>query len=651
MKRILRWGYALVMPLVIFCVYESIAQGSAGVFLFWVQHARLLALGINYLLFFMVLNGFQFIKRRGFFFVSQTLVITFFLVAAIVSRMKIQWRMEPLLPSDIQLVSDALNIGNAYIENLYLLLIVGVILVVGTCMGLIIGFRGQKRQRGMGATAVSLGLAIVFGGFYVCAGETQGLRGALREKGWNTRYSLLENARLNGSAFQTLEYLADHHGAVSKPQGYSDGAVLALASQQPTAVGDQRPNVILILGESIADVSLLEGLELDTDPLENIHRLQKENPSGTLTVESFGGGTLTAESAMLTGISVEAYIPHKLDSIPWRLRSLGYTSTAMHTYWGWFYDRQKDLRDLGFDLFMPLEALQTTPEFTPYPKDQMLYAHLLKRLKATESRDFIYAATMEAHGGYDYAPIYETPMNVSPLPEEAQRELNNYLTLQRSADGALGQLIKDLEAFSEPTVVIYFGDHYPAIFKTLDALGIKQDDPRLYETLYFVWANFPLDLPKEKALQVDRLTGTVLKALGLPMTLSQSLYVFGAEEDTMKLVKYDALYGKHLAAQVDQLKFDNKEYRIGLPPRVDSVTMTGDDQIVFTGENLSWRVIVKTETSYDLLILDTDGQTASAKLPAGYKKQALQNGGTLLFVSDNEKPFASCTFEAPGYDR
>jgi Phosphoglycerol transferase and related proteins, alkaline phosphatase superfamily len=343
-----------------------------------------------------------------------------------------------------------------------------------------------------------------------------------------------------------------------------------------------------------------------------------------------------AESAMLTGLVIDAYHPHRVDSIPWRLKPLGYESTAFHTYWGWFYDRRKDFRDLGFDLFMPLETLLETPSFAPFPKDSLLYDQVLRRLTATPSRDFIYAATMETHGGYDFEPLYASPFTSADLPPDAAREVNNFLYLAQSADAALGDFVNQLSTYPEPTVLIYFADHYPAIPKTLNALGLSLEEQMLYETPYFVFANFPLELPKEQPLDADKLTATVLNALGLPLTLAQSI----DDEAALHLIKYDAIYGQRLAPKIAGITFDNPDYCIGLTPRLDEARLD-DGVLTLRGENLPWRAILRTPTAYLLVIFETDGQTATASLP---EEANLGDGGTILFVDDNEEPFAQCEF-------
>ena len=645
MKTAARWGYALIWPLFVFAAFESIVRGSVAAFLLWAAHAPFLTLAINYLLFFMLFGMFYRIKRRNWFILSQFAVTVMLALIAGVSRTKMTLRMEPFLPADILLIKDALHIGRAYIPSFYLLL--------GLCgagfllLLVFILFRFKKGRRGDGFSfsATIAGILFLLSALYVFSGPSQSFRGAVRAAAWQDSYSVLQNARKNGSAFQFLDFFADHRSAAIPPDGYSDAAIIQLAKEQPAPIkaSEIKPNIILLLGESIVDLSLLDGLSLTGDPLPNLRRLMDENPSGTLTVGSFGGGTYMAETAMLTGLVIDAYRSHKADSIPHRLKPLGYESTAIHTYWGWFYDRHKDLKDLGFDLFLPLETLHSLPAFTPYPTDAPLYNQLLKRLKDTAARDFIYAATMEAHGGYDFDAIYETAMNLTPLPLDAEKELNNYLTLAARADKALGELIGSLEAYPEPTVLIYFGDHYPSIPKTLAALHLSLEHPALYETPYFVWANFPLDLPDNQSLDADRLTATVLDALGLPLTLAQSL----RDEDALAIVKYDTVYGKRLAAQTIGIDFENPTYQIGFIPEVDNAILDSDGTLILKGKNLAWRTILKTQTTYDLLLFETDGQTTRVRLPEGFPFDALNDGGTLLFVDDHETPFAACDFPAP----
>lgn len=72
---------------------------------------------------------------------------------------------------------------------------------------------------------------------------------------------------------------------------------------------EERPNIIVIMAESFTDITKVDGLEFNKDPLENYKNLIKEGTSGTATVSIYGGETSTSEFEYLTGSSAK-FIPN-----------------------------------------------------------------------------------------------------------------------------------------------------------------------------------------------------------------------------------------------------------------------------------------------------------------------------------------------------
>ena len=77
-------------------------------------------------------------------------------------------------------------------------------------------------------------------------------------------------------------------------------------------------------------------------------------------------------------------------------------------------------------------------------------------------------------------------------------------------DAFIGALIDELEDFDEPTVLVLYGDHLPA-------LGIETDELAtgdLYQTTYVLWNNFGLDM-EGGDLQAFQLSAYVLGQLNI----------------------------------------------------------------------------------------------------------------------------------------
>ncbi|MCL2867584.1 MAG: LTA synthase family protein, partial [Clostridia bacterium] len=378
------------------------------------------------------------------------------------------------------------------------------------------------------------------------------------------------------------------------------------------------------------------------DPMPNLRALMAQGVSGIARVQSFGGGTHLAESALISGLHTNPYIPHKMDSLAWQLKPLGYQSTAVHTYWGWFYDRHKHMKDLGFDRFIPLEAMTGRPDFIPYAGDRLLYDQILGVLSESQSPHFIYAATMQAHGGYAYPARYDTPVQSVPLPPDAERELQNFLWQLTSADAALGDFVRGLQHLEEPFVLIFLADHFPSLPLTLAAAGIDKEDERLYEMPYCVITNTGTALPEFGMLEDTQLSALALGALGLPETIYQR---YADDEQAFNLLTYDALYGMQYARDRITQGDDNAAYLFGREPIISRALVNGNE-LTLIGTDLTWRTVIQCGRAYELVLLDTNGQTATACVTDAMAAEMRLSQARILFVDDAERPFHETTFHA-----
>ena len=631
------WGHALLYPFLLLILSESIVRGGLPHGLDWLRKAPAATLLTNYAVFFLCLNVFQPMRRRGLFFMAQGLSTALLLALALADAMKLETRLQPIIPSDVTLILPALRMLPQYYPHFYPL---AAALIVSVCAALgWVGHRLWHRKRPQPCMAcfyLSLGL-IVCTALYIRGDLNSFPRKALRAGGWQEQFALRKNAMTNGTAFTLLESFSQSAAPVPPPQGYSKAQVQALLEGLPETMPEEAPNLIIILGESVIDVQCLNGLELSIDPTPTLRGLKAEHTTGRLTVAGYGGGTYQAETAVLTGLPHAPFQGYQLPSIAHMLSLNGYRTAAIHNYWGWFYDRSTEYRRLGFDLFLPLEALPGAELTWPYPRDAAAYDAALERMRMTPERDFIYIATMETHGGYQYAPLYEHSQSRPPLEPEAENELNNYITLLRRADTALGDFILALSALAEPTAVLFFGDHYPSIPLVLEGLGTDMDSPELYQTGYCLWTNF--GLPKRDAdLPIEALSAYALGLLELPMTPVQRLrHTLPAETESAALeaLCYDLLHGERFQNALLGLNLEGEGYQIGYPPQIEGAALLNRSALLIQGRNIGlYPVLSFAGKRYPM----TGAQGCYAFLPLAeslYEK--MQNGPELtLLQADNQ---------------
>ena len=124
--------------------------------------------------------------------------------------------------------------------------------------------------------------------------------------------------------------------------------------------------------------------------------------SGYLSVPSVGAGTANTEFEIITGMDLDFFgpgeYPYKTvlkertcETICYDLKPYGYTTQAMHDNRASFYGRNEVFSQFGFDYFTSME-LMNIQEYTSngWAKDKILTGELLKALKGTENKDYIY---------------------------------------------------------------------------------------------------------------------------------------------------------------------------------------------------------------------------------------------------------------------
>ena len=303
-------------------------------------------------------------------------------------------------------------------------------------------------------------------------------------------------------------------------------------------------------------------IEVSKDPTPVFNELYDNYTSGSFVVPACGAGTANTEFEVLTGISAKFFgpgeYPYKgklrenvLESMAYVTRSHGYNTAALHDHRALFYNRNEVYANLGFNTFTSVEYMNNV-SFTPtnWCKDKVLTGEIMDIMESTEERDFLHVISVEGHGSYPTEKVFKKPYTeITAEDEETKWKYEYYLNECHEMDTFIGDLIEAIEQSGEPTVMIIYGDHIPAL--DVKEENYKQKD--LYTTRYVIWDN--IGLPKE-----DRdihsyeggamlLTDAGLGHEGIIFDYQQSN---DPEEDKTYLsdqeaLAYDMLYGKQYA--------------------------------------------------------------------------------------------------------
>jgi hypothetical protein len=174
------------------------------------------------------------------------------------------------------------------------------------------------------------------------------------------------------------------------------------------------------------------------------------------------------------------------------LRSHGYETIAVHGNDAAFWNRITAFRSLGFDRFV------SQPDFPKdyrkdgdYMADSAMTDEIMSQLKDAGPPRFVFAISMEAHGPYDKSANVDTKeRDAIPVPEgisdDAKLQLRNYVYHMRHADAELGRLAELLKHRERPTLLLFYGDHLPALTETFEKAGFVDGGGMFTQTVPYI---------------------------------------------------------------------------------------------------------------------------------------------------------------------
>jgi hypothetical protein len=130
--------------------------------------------------------------------------------------------------------------------------------------------------------------------------------------------------------------------------------------------------------------------------------------------------------------------------------------------------------------------------------------------------------SIEAHGPYDQGyGIDEKARDAIPVPAgitdaQAKMELQNYIYHMQHADQQLGRLVDTLAQRKRRTVILFFGDHLPALVPAFQQAGFKNGGGFLTQTVpYILIDTAHMDRAVKRDAAAWELPGMVLAQAGI----------------------------------------------------------------------------------------------------------------------------------------
>ena len=583
---------------------------AAAEFVFTRPHAFL----YNSLIIACTLSLSLLFRRRAF---TLVLVSTIWLILGLINCIMHMVRITPLGFYDFVIWTKNTSSSNAYVSLWQFALIgLGVALVVLT---MVVVFRRApksvpQRRLAVITVAATAALAVLCTVPYamLCRDYADPAK-AYRKFGFP--YSLLRSAVDRG---------------ISKPDIYDEETISGILPQEdptpaPASAEEKAPNFIFLQLESFLSPDNITTVSLSEDPVPTFTRLEETCSTGLLHVPMIGGGTANVEFEVVTGMSLGDFgtgeYPYSTvlqeavcESVAYDLKALGYRAHAIHSNTATFYQRHLVFPRLGFDTFTPLEYMYDyTLNDLGWCRDICLLPPIRQALTADEEPDVVFAVSVQGHGKYNTEPP-ETPYAIQSVGLEENPSLKNafeyYVSQLKETDDFLAELLKMLEAYPEPVVLVVYGDHLPALDFPEEALRSGS----LLATEYVIWTNDGSLDKVDQDITSFQLTSYVLGrcgiSSGLLMRFHQQRWQDESYLEDLHNLEYDMLYGDQYLYG-GQSPYTPTDMRMGLRDiRVESAEYQGKALIV-RGDGFNASSVVQADGS-DLDTVYVDGSTLVA---------------------------------------
>lgn len=518
--------WSLLTPTAFFAAMEWVHRDTLDAD-FWqsrfLPHIESFVLGWLLLVLFYVFLS----QLSGLHWLATLLTGAVSIVPGVITRFKLEMRGEPFLPWDLTQVGDFAGVAGRVTLSptaaMYGAAVIFAVLLAVSCF-LRLPYPRAARWRWRGAAAGVSGALCCLLIFGVCLNPGASLAiGIVPDMWMQDRY--YKNYGVIAGFLTNLQALD-----IEKPDDYREDAVRALAertsenaaSRAPlwevsygaTAESpEQTPNIIFVMNESFWDVSRLDGIEYDRALTPNLTALKREAAYGYCFTPSFGGGTCDVEFEALTGFSVEhlpagckpyqQHVTRDMFSLPQYLRARGYDTVAVHGYYRRFWSRDTAYPNLGVNTFIAAEDFTAPDMRRGFISDAAMTKRIIEeyKVRAAKGPVFLHAVTMQNHTTYDagrYPSDELVQITRHPgLSEKTLSQLRDFATGVYEADAALGELVDYLRTVDEPTILVFWGDHFNPVgegYELFEKTGYIEPGegvtPDMRRTDLLIWSNY-----------------------------------------------------------------------------------------------------------------------------------------------------------------
>lgn len=471
---------------------------------------------LNYVPILLLMMFIYFLFGNSVFSIVISALI--FVIGAYGNRTKINLRQDPVVPSDLTILTEVKSILENY-DKIYLIIVTAAI--IATLAICIISFLLIKRSKTLTWKKRLIGVLVSLTCFitmFFTSYTDKGLYDSFKVEG--NIYFKVNQYISKGFLYSFLYDI--NNLKVSEPSDYNKAEFYGKDTlPDPSAFEDvSKPHIIMVMSEAFTDISNSELISFENyeNPLEYYNSFIKRDDvlSGHIVVPNFGGGTSDTEFEVLTGCSTKYIessqvafnlIRKPIQAMPILLENIGYDTLAIHPGYGWFYNRLNVYNYMGFDDFIYLEE-----DFDPatqnkggYISDKVTTESIInnfeKHIAENDSPLFEFCVTIQNHGPYEdkYINLNTNFDTEIPLSDNEKAIYSGYFEGIKDIDSQIEELVTYFQKINEPVVLVFFGDHLPGFSNGMTYFSQFRNDINLdgdlhqlaksYETPYFIWAN------------------------------------------------------------------------------------------------------------------------------------------------------------------
>ncbi|MDO5145967.1 MAG: LTA synthase family protein [Eubacteriales bacterium] len=492
-----------------------------------------------YYLFFGILY-LLFVSRKA----SVTIGMVFWYVIGLTNYYVLSFKGAPIVPSDIMSASTAASVAQNYdyaIQPVFVWNLLFMILYLSVLWRCPMEKKtGWKKRVLMGVVIVAA--SAVLGSFVI---EERTLRSfGIKNNVWDQKKGYAKNGFFFGFVLNMNSLVQE------KPSDYSVEAAEDIAARYEEEFANDvekkkgrletkdgtKPNVIAIMNEAFSDLSVIGDFETNQDYMPFIHSLKKDTIKGSLYMSIFGSGTCNSEFEFLTGNSMAflqngiiAYtqvVKDRLPNMTYLLKGQGYGGNlALHPYLATGWNRIEVYKNMGFEKFYSESDFTNPLMYRKYISDQSDVEKIIELYEGRETKNkpfYLFNVTMQNHGGFN--KVYDNFTNEIEIVDNHKNEqAEQYLSLVKKTDEAFQYLVDYFSRVKEPTILVMFGDHQPAVTsKFYESLFGKSSGEmsaeelmKKYQTPFIIWANYDIKETTIEKMSANYLSAYVMREAGL----------------------------------------------------------------------------------------------------------------------------------------